>query len=196
MDTRGKKIILGSNSPRRQELLKGLDIDFVIDTKTSFVESIPENTPHESIPALMAEGKSKGFHRALDADEILITSDTMVLCGNVILGKPHSREEAVQMLRLLSGREHHVITAVTFRNSLRIKTFTDKASVCFKDLTDSEIDYYLDKYKPYDKAGSYGVQEWIGYIGIDRIEGSYFNIMGFPTHLVYKELIAFISQHK
>lgn len=192
MDLNGKKIILGSNSPRRRELLKGLDVEFVIDTKTNFVESIPPDAPHESVPVLMAEGKSMGFHRPLGDDEVLITADTMVLCGKDILGKPHSEEEAAEMLRLLSGKEHKVITAVTLRDSRQFRTFTDTARVFFKELTESEIDYYLNRYKPYDKAGSYGVQEWIGYIGIERIDGSYFNVMGFPTSKVYKELSEFV----
>jgi hypothetical protein len=192
MDLNGKKIILGSNSPRRRELLKGLDVEFVIDTKTNFVESIPPDAPHESVPVLMAEGKSLGFHRPLGDDEVLITADTMVLCGKDILGKPHSKEEAAEMLRLLSGKEHKVLTAVTLRDSRHFRTFTDTAHVFFKELTESEIDYYLNRYKPYDKAGSYGVQEWIGYIGIERIDGSYFNVMGFPTSKVYKELSEFV----
>lgn len=192
MDLNGKKIILGSNSPRRRELLKGLDVEFVIDTKTNFVESIPPDALHESVPVLMAEGKSLGFHRPLGDDEVLITADTMVLCGKDILGKPHSKEEAAEMLRLLSGKEHKVITAVTLRDSRQFRTFTDTARVFFKELTESEIDYYLNRYKPYDKAGSYGVQEWIGYIGIERIDGSYFNVMGFPTSKVYKELSEFV----
>lgn len=192
MDLNGKKIILGSNSPRRRELLKGLDVEFVIDTKTNFVESIPPDAPHESVPVLMAEGKSMGFHRPLGDDEVLITADTMVLCGKDILGKPHSEEEAAEMLRLLSGKEHKVLTAVTLRDSRQFRTFTDTARVFFKELTESEIDYYLNRYKPYDKAGSYGVQEWIGYIGIERIDGSYFNVMGFPTSKVYKELSEFV----
>lgn len=192
MDLNGKKIILGSNSPRRRELLKGLDVEFVIDTKTNFVESIPPDALHESVPVLMAEGKSMGFHRPLGDDEVLITADTMVLCGKDILGKPHSKEEAAEMLRLLSGKEHKVLTAVTLRDSRHFRTFTDTARVFFKELTESEIDYYLNRYKPYDKAGSYGVQEWIGYIGIERIDGSYFNVMGFPTSKVYKELSEFV----
>ena len=192
MDTKGKKIILGSNSPRRRELLKGLDIEFIVDPKTDFIESFSSDTLYEKVPALMSECKSKGFHRELKEDEILITADTMVLCGQKILGKPHFKEEAISMLKMLSGCKHHVITAVTLRDRFRIKTFSDTSNVWFKELTDREIEYYLDIYKPYDKAGSYGVQEWIGYIGIDRIEGSYFNIMGFPTHLVYKELLDLI----
>ena len=142
---------------------------------------------------MLSEGKSYGFHRELADDEVLITSDTLVLCGDRVMGKPHSREEAIDMLRCLSGREHKVITAVTIRDSRRCKTTADTALVYFKELTDNEIEYYIDQYRPFDKAGAYGIQEWIGYIGIDKIEGSYFTIMGLPVHLVYKELLNFIG---
>jgi septum formation protein len=192
MNLNDRKIILASNSPRRKELLEGLDIPFTVDAETSFVENTPESIPHEKIPEAMSEGKSLGFHRALAPDEILVTSDTMVLCGKEILGKPHSREEAERMLRLLSGREHQVITAVTIRNSSRHKTFSVTTNVFFKDLSDEEIDYYIDSYKPYDKAGAYGIQEWIGYVGISRIEGSFYNVMGFPTHRFWQELQEFL----
>lgn len=193
MDTKGKKIILGSNSPRRKELLGGLDIEFTVDTGNTFEEVYEEGTPQERIPEVLSEGKSYGFHRALEANEILITSDTLVLCGERVMGKPHSREEAIDMLRFLSGREHKVITAVTVRDHNRCVTSSDTAIVYFKELSDSEIEYYVDTYKPFDKAGAYGIQEWIGYAGIGRIEGSYFTIMGLPVHLVYKELLNFIG---
>lgn len=193
MDTKGKKIILGSNSPRRKELLGGLDIKFTVDTGNTFEEVYDPDTPHERIPEVLSEGKSYGFHRALEANEILITSDTLVLCGDRVMGKPHSREEAIDMLRCLSGREHKVITAITLRDCDRSTTTSDTAVVYFKELTDNEIEYYIDQYKPFDKAGAYGIQEWIGYAGIGRIEGSYFTIMGLPVHLVYKELLNFIG---
>ncbi|MBQ2919286.1 MAG: septum formation protein Maf [Bacteroidales bacterium] len=193
MDTKGKKIILASNSPRRKELLGGLDIEFTVDTGNTFEEIYDPDTPHERIPEVLSEGKSYGFHRALEANEILITSDTLVLCGERVMGKPHSREEAIDMLRCLSGREHKVITAITLRDCDRCSTTSDTAVVYFKELTDNEIEYYIDQYKPFDKAGAYGIQEWIGYAGIGRIEGSYFTIMGLPVHLVYKELLNFIG---
>ena len=193
MDIKGKKIILGSNSPRRKELLGGLDIDFTVDTGNTFEEVYDPSRPHERIPEVLSEGKSYGFHRELADDEVLITSDTLVLCGDRVMGKPHSREEAIDMLRCLSGREHKVITAVTIRDSRRCRTTADTALVYFKELTDNEIEYYIDQYRPFDKAGAYGIQEWIGYIGIDKIEGSYFTIMGLPVHLVYKELLNFIG---
>ena len=193
MDTKGKKIILASNSPRRKELLGGLDIEFTVDTGNTFEEIYDPATPHERIPEVLSEGKSYGFHRTLEANEILITSDTLVLCGERVMGKPHSREEAIDMLRCLSGREHKVITAITLRDCDRSTTTSDTAVVYFKELTDNEIEYYIDQYKPFDKAGAYGIQEWIGYAGIGRIEGSYFTIMGLPVHLVYKELLNFIG---
>lgn len=193
METKGKKIILASGSPRRKELLAGLNIDFEVDVRNDFDESYDPQTPHERIPEVLSEGKSYGFHRELRDDEILITSDTLVLCGDRVMGKPHSREEAYDMLRYLSGRSHMVITAVTLRDKYSCHTCSDTAYVHFKELTDNEIYYYIDQFKPYDKAGAYGIQEWIGYIGIDKIEGSYFTIMGFPVHLVYHELLKFIG---
>jgi septum formation protein len=189
MDQGTKKIILGSNSPRRKELLAGLDIVFEVDTRNNFEEIYYPSTPIEQIPQVLSEGKSYGFHRELEDDEILITSDTLVLCGDRVMGKPHSREEAIDMLRCLSGRGHKVITAITLRDSKTRRTSSDTAIVYFKELTDNEIEYYVDTYKPFDKAGAYGIQEWIGYIGIGKIEGSYFTIMGLPVHLVYEELL-------
>jgi len=193
MDIKGKRIILGSNSPRRKELLAGLDIAFEVDTKNNFEEVYAPETPHEKIPEVLSEGKSYGFHRELEDDEILITSDTLVLCEDRVMGKPHSQEEAADMLRHLSGKAHKVITAVTIRDSRSHNTVSDTAVVHFKELTDNEIDYYIDTYRPFDKAGAYGIQEWIGYIGIDKIEGSYFTIMGLPVHLVYDLLNKFIG---
>lgn len=185
MDLCGKRIILGSASPRRKELLAGLDVEFEVDTLNNYVEDFGGIGSAREIPSMMSKGKSHGFHRALEADEILITADTMVLCGEQPLGKPHDREEAFKMLSSLSGREHEVITAVTMRSESRETTFEDVAKVSFLPLADEEINYYIDRYKPFDKAGAYGIQEWIGYVGIDRIEGSFYTIMGFPVHKVY-----------
>ena len=192
MNIGNRTIILGSASPRRRELLAGLGVDFVVDTKNNFEEVYSHETPHEKIPEVLSEGKSYGFHRELAENEILITSDTLVLCEGHVMGKPHSREEAYDMLRLLSGRSHKVITAVTIRDRQKTSTSSDTAIVHFKELTDEEIYHYIDTYRPFDKAGAYGIQEWIGYIGIDRIEGSYFTIMGFPVHTVYQELQKFL----
>ena len=186
------RIILGSASPRRKELLAGLGISFEVDTQNNFKEVFPEDTPQENIPEILSEGKSYGYHRELEENEVLITSDTLVLCEGRVMGKPKDRDEAYDMLKLLSGRSHKVITAITLRNPSRTSTLSDTAIVHFKELTDNEIYHYIDTYRPYDKAGAYGIQEWIGYIGIDRIEGSFFTIMGFPVHLVYQELQKFI----
>ena len=193
IDLKDKQIILASGSPRRRELLSAMDIPFTVDTGNTFDESWSSDTPHEKVPELMAEGKSFGFHRELADNEILVTSDTMVLCGTEILGKPKDRDDAIRMLKLLSGRGHQVITAVTIRDREKKKTFSVTSNVFFKELSDSEITYYLDTYKPYDKAGAYGIQEWIGYIGISRLEGSFYNVMGFPASRFYEELKAFLD---
>jgi len=193
MDTKGKRIILASGSPRRKELLSGMGIEFTIDTKNTFEEVFSADVPHEEVPRIMSEGKSAGFHRPLEDDEILITSDTMVLCDKLILGKPKDREDAFNMLRSLSGKAHHVTTAVTIRDSRRTDTFTDTTTVHFKNLTDEEIYYYIDNYKPFDKAGAYAIQEWIGYIGITSIEGSIYTVIGFPVHKVYEHLLEFLK---
>ena len=193
IDLKDKQIILASGSPRRLELLSAMDIPFTVDTGNTFDESWSSDTPHEKVPELMSEGKSFGFHRKLADNEILVTSDTMVLCGTEILGKPKDRDDAIRMLKLLSGRGHQVITAVTLRDREKKKTVSVTSNVFFKELSDSEITYYLDTYKPYDKAGAYGIQEWIGYIGISRLEGSFYNVMGFPASRFYEELKAFLD---
>ena len=195
MDLKGKRIILGSNSPRRRELLSGLNIDFEVDTGNNFDERFSSDTPFDEVPCLMSVGKSHGFHRPLAENEILITADTMVILPPTegqpgeILGKPKDRADAVRMLHDLSGREHHVTTAVTLRTIDREETFSVTTEVWFKALTDEEIDYYVDTFKPYDKAGAYAIQEWIGFAGITRIEGSYFNVVGFPVQRVYEALL-------
>ena len=193
MDLKDKHLILASNSPRRRELLAGLDIEFEVDTRNNFEEVVHGEIEPDEIPAYMSRGKSHGFHRELSDREILLTSDTLVLCADKIMGKPHSRGEAYEMLKMLSGREHKVITAVTLRDCTHETTERDTALVHFKDLSDNEINYYIDNYHPYDKAGAYGIQEWIGYIGISHIEGSFFTIMGLPVHLVYSLLNCIIS---
>ena len=193
MNTKGYHIILGSGSPRRKELLGELGVEFEVDTRNTFEEVYSKDTPQERIPEVLSEGKSLGFHRDLADHEILITSDTLVLCGDRVMGKPRDREDAVDMLKTLSGRSHKVITAVTIRDSKSIKTVSDTAIVHFKGLKENEIEYYIDNYRPFDKAGAYGIQEWIGYIGIDRIEGSYFTIMGLPVHMVYDLILEFIA---
>lgn len=192
------RIILESGSPRRRELLSSLGIEFEIDTNTNFKEYFDDSIPFPKIPELMSEGKSKGFHRPLEEDEILITADTVVILPEAdgqkgeILGKPSGPEDARRMLRDLSGRVHQVITAVTIRDKRNCLTFSDTTNVCFKDLSDDEINYYIGHYSPFDKAGAYGIQEWIGLVGITRIEGSYFNVVGLPVHRLWEELQKFL----
>ncbi len=187
----GRKLILGSASPRRRELLEGAGFEFTVDTGNNFEEVIPEDIDPEEIPALMSVGKSHGFHRELSDNEILLTSDTIVVCDGRPMGKPHSAAEAAGMLHFLSGKTHSVVTAITIRDNTREKTVSDRAMVHFKELTDNEISHYVNACKPFDKAGAYAIQEWIGYIGITGIEGSFYTIMGLPIHLVYRELEVF-----
>ena len=193
-----KRIILASGSPRRRELLSGLGLELEVDTENSFEESCRPDIPAGQIALLMPEGKSSGFHRALEPDEILITADTVVIAQTAdgtpeVLGKPHDREDARRMLHDLSGKAHEVVTAVVIRDSQRKVSFSDSTRVHFATLDEEEIDYYIDNFKPYDKAGAYGIQEWIGYAAITGIEGSYFNVMGLPVHRLYQELKDFFK---
>lgn len=190
-----RRIILGSGSPRRRELLAGLDLEFTVDKENTFEEFTDPDMAPEQVPVTMAEGKSRGFHRSLEDDEILITADTVVIIDGKVLGKPHGRQDAVDMLGTLSGKTHEVVTAVTIRDNRKKVTFSDSTLVTFKSLTDREIEFYVDKYVPFDKAGSYGVQEWIGFVAIERLEGSFYNVMGFPTHRVYAELEKFLQNN-
>ena len=186
-----KRIILGSGSPRRRELLAGLDVDFTVDTANTFEESVPDGARPEDVPLLMSEGKSHGFHRPLEDDELLITADTVVIVDSRVLGKPHGREQAIEMLRELSGREHEVVSAVTFRSKAKELSVKDTTKLFVSPLSDEEIAYYVDTYRPFDKAGGYGIQEWLGFAAIGRIEGSFYNVMGFPVHRVWELLRQF-----
>ena len=186
------RYILASNSPRRRELLKGLDIDFTVEPGKDEKEAYSEGMPHTEIPEFLARHKSESFHRELVPHEVLITADTLVFLDEKILGKPHSPEEARQMLRALSGRTHTVTTGMALRTRERIHTFSDTTEVDFRPLADCEIDYYIKTYRPFDKAGAYGIQEWIGYTGITAIRGSYFNVMGLPVQRLYTELCNFL----
>ena len=185
------KILLGSNSPRRKELLQNLGYDFeVVSTKCD--EIFPENLEIKNIAAYLSELKANAF-RNLEKDEILITADTIVAVENTVLGKPKNEEEARKMLLNLSGKTHQVFTSVSFKTSEKIITKTDVADVEFSAITPEEIDFYIKNYKPLDKAGSYGIQEWIGMAKISKITGNFYTIMGFPTHLVYETLKEFGS---
>jgi len=182
------KIILASNSPRRKELLKGLDIDFDIRIIPDIDESYPPNMPPGEIPCYLAQKKANAYRATIQADELIITADTIVVLDGDILEKPSDNNDAVRMLKRLSGRKHQVITAVTLTTKDIQKTFSVDSYVDFATLTDDEIEYYVNHYKPYDKAGAYGIQEWIGYVGVRAIEGSFYNVMGLPIQRLYQEL--------
>ena len=185
-------IILASGSPRRQAFFKEMDLDFTIQVKE--VDEIYNPTlKHSEITDYLSKLKASAFNE-LQQKDILITSDTIVWLNEKALGKPKDFEEAVKMLRNLSGQLHEVITSVCFTSKEFQITVNDVTKVWFKKLSEQEIDYYIKNYKPYDKAGGYGIQEWIGYIGIEKIEGCYFNVMGLPTRLVYKTLTQ-IAEH-
>ncbi|WP_143960644.1 Maf family nucleotide pyrophosphatase [Litoribacter populi] len=182
-----KNIILASKSPRRQELLKGLDISFQVKSKNTD-ESYPPELPHEKVAEYLARKKAEAFRSGMKVDDLIITSDTVVITDQRILEKPASREHAHQMIKNLSGRIHRVITGVCMMDQHKTISFDDVTQVHFAELNDAEIDYYIERYRPFDKAGAYGIQEWIGYVGVDKIIGSFYTVMGLPVHLVYREL--------
>ena len=185
-----KRLILASGSPRRQELLKGLDVDFEIRVKECD-ESVEDNIPIEEHALYLANKKAEEYAIDMAKDEIIITSDTTVVLDHEVLNKAADEKEAKAMLRKLSGRTHRVITGVCIQSVDKKESFSDLAYVRFKQLSEDEIDYYISKYQPFDKAGAYGIQEWLGYIAIDKIEGSYYTIMGFPLHKVFEALNKF-----
>jgi septum formation protein len=185
------RLILASQSPRRQYLLKELGLNFEIMT-TNVPEQYPEDLTHEQIAVYLAEKKADSFDTSrLDAKALIISADTIVCIEDEILGKPANYKEAVGMLTKLSGKKHEVITAVCLKTKSKRRTFSVISSVYFKELSMDEIDYYIENFQPFDKAGGYGIQEWIGYIGISKIEGSFFNIMGLPVKEFYEELLKF-----
>lgn len=180
------KIILASQSPRRKELLQSLGYDF--QTVSIDVEEVfPADLPAENVAGYLSELKANAF-RKLEKDEVLITADTVVVQNHEILGKPGDRKQAFEMIKKLSGNSHQVFTAVTIKTSDKSVTKTDVSTVDFLEITDDEINFYIDRFQPFDKAGSYGIQEWIGMAKISRINGSFYTIMGLPTHLVEAEL--------
>ncbi|MBU0489458.1 MAG: septum formation protein Maf [Bacteroidetes bacterium] len=182
------RIILGSKSPRRQMLLRGLDIDFEVVVRETD-ENYPDSLTGKEIAEYLAKKKSEAFAPDCEnAKTLVITADTIVCLNGETINKPVDREDAIRMLKKLSGNCHEVFTGVCIRTKTMVKSFVSESKVYFTNLTEQEICYYVDKYKPYDKAGSYGIQEWIGYVGIQYIEGSYFNVMGLPTRAVYKAL--------
>ena len=185
-------VVLVSQSPRRRELLKGLEIDFTA-TRVDTDEHYPATLEGAQIPTFIAERKADAFLPSMQPDTLAITADTVVICGNNVLGKPQDEEDARRMLRTLSGNTHKVITGVCIRTLEKQRSFHAISEVTFARLTDQEIDHYIACYHPTDKAGSYGIQEWIGYIGIEKLVGSFYNVMGLPTHRLYQELNLFLA---
>jgi len=185
------KLILASQSPRRKALLKGLDLTFEVRLIPNLDESFPASMNGAEVPVFLAQKKAEAY--ALTDNEILITADTVVLLDNEVLNKPTDIEHARELVGKLSGRKHEVVTGVCLRSINKQYSFSASSLVYFATLSKEEIDFYIEKYKPLDKAGAYGVQEWIGYAAIERIEGSYFNVMGLPVQQLYKELATFIA---
>ena len=185
------KILLASNSPRREELLRGLDIDFEIKVLSDIDETYPADLPSEEVAEYVAQKKAYSYTSNLKEDELLITADTVVILDNEIYEKPTDKDNAKEMLHALSGKTHRVISGVCLTSNTKQTSFSVASDVEFEKLTNEEIEYYIERYSPFDKAGSYGVQEWIGYIGVKHINGSYYNIMGLPIQRLYKELKSF-----
>jgi septum formation protein len=186
------KLILASASPRRMELLTAAGFRFELETGLQTDESYPDSLEGEDIPLFIARKKSDAFPRPLKEDEILITADTIVYQNGEVLPKPESDREARKILLKISGNSHFVFTGVCLRSAQHMVDFVASTEVRFGILSEKEINYYIQNYKPYDKAGAYGIQEWIGYVGVEQIIGSYFNVMGMPVHLLYRELEKFI----
>lgn len=183
-----KKIILASKSPRRRELLAGLDLDFEVKVIPGIAENYPDSLPSERIPQYIAAEKAEAYKGSIAPDEVLITADTVVILNDEIMGKPKDDAQAREMLHKLSGKTHQVTTGVCLTTVSSQKQFHVTSHVTFKMLSDDEIDYYVSHYHPLDKAGAYGIQEWIGYVGVTRLEGSFFNVMGLPVQRIWEEL--------
>ncbi|WP_065220268.1 MULTISPECIES: Maf-like protein [Butyricimonas] len=181
------KLILASASPRRQQLMKDAGLTFEVRQK-KIVEDYPKDLPLEKVPEYLSKVKAEAFREELQPDEVLVTADTVICIHGKILGKPANRAEAIGMLQELSGNRHLVVTGVSVTTKTKQISFSALTNVFFKELSDEEIEYYVDVYKPFDKAGAYGIQEWIGYIGIERIEGSFYNVMGLPVQKLYETL--------
>ena len=186
------RLILASQSPRRRQLLADAGIEFELAPRFECEESFPDTMPAAEVAEYLSKLKSEAYPEPLGANDILLTADTVVIACSQILGKPADREEAIAMITMLSGCEHEVVTGVTLRSAERMKSFSVVSKVYFRELSLEEIEYYVDTYRPYDKAGSYGIQEWIGYVGIEGIEGSFYNVMGLPVQRLYCELGEFI----
>jgi septum formation protein len=189
MNVKGYKVVLASGSPRRQELLKGLGIDFTVKLLPGLDESYPAGLSGEEIPSYIARRKAEAYKGLVQPKELVITADTIVWLNGEVLGKPEDEEDAKVILKKLSGKTHQVITGVCLTTCEWQKDFTAITDVSFSALKEEEIEYYVTHYHPMDKAGAYGVQEWIGYVGVEAIQGSYFNVMGLPIQKLYKELM-------
>lgn len=181
-------IILASQSPRRQELMRGADINFRTAEDFNVKEVYPENIEKKDVAEYLSKLKAEAYPYPIGQKDVVITADTTVLIGEQILGKPASEKDAIEMIKSLSEKTHKVITGVTVKTYTNCESFSTSTKVKFASLTDEEVEYYVKKYKPYDKAGSYGIQEWIGYVAIEHIEGSFYNVMGLPIHKLYKYL--------
>ncbi len=184
-------VILASGSPRRRELLSSIGLEYKVRIIEGINEEYPANLNAEEVPQFISREKAQAYRATMGKNELIITADTVVALDNKILGKPHGKDEAVEMLQFLSGRTHQVITGVTLMTETREETFATTSNVTVAKLLDNEIEYYIEKYKPYDKAGAYGIQEWIGMIGVTGIEGSFFNVMGLPVQRLYTLLKTF-----
>lgn len=186
-----KHIILASNSPRRRELLAGLDLDFEVKVLPDIDESYPDNLPAAEVAGYISREKAAPYCALIGEDDLVVTADTVVIVGDEVLGKPKDAEDARRMLQLISGRTHQVITGVCLLTSDKEYAFSVTTDVTFKQLSEDEITYYIEHYKPFDKAGAYGIQEWIGYVGVTSINGSYFNVMGLPVQRLWEEIKKF-----
>ncbi|MBN1117752.1 MAG: septum formation protein Maf [Bacteroidales bacterium] len=190
------KLILASQSPRRRMLLEGLDLSFEVIVRENIDEKVPEGLLKTQIPVYLAQHKSDAYVDLLNTKTIVLTADTIVWINNRELGKPQNRNHAIEILKELSGNIHEVVTGVCIRSSKQQHSFYSLSSVHFRKLTEQEIEYYIDKYQPFDKAGSYGIQEWIGYTAIEKIDGSFYNVMGLPVQALNNELNRFIRNEK
>lgn len=186
-----KRIILASNSPRRRELLGGLDLDFEVKVLPDIDESYPDNLPAAEVAGYISREKAAPYRTLIGEDDLVITADTVVIVGDEVLGKPKDAEDARRMLQLISGKTHQVITGVCLLTTDKERSFSVTTDVTFKQLSEDEIAYYIEHYKPFDKAGAYGIQEWIGYVGVTSINGSYFNVMGLPVQRLWEEIKKF-----
>ena len=188
-----RRVILASASPRRRQLMEEAGMRFTLAPKFECDENYPSTLLAADVAAYLSALKSNAYPEPLGEGDILVTADTTVVIDERVLGKPADRTEAYEMLRAMSGRSHKVYTGVTLRSNVQQRTFSVETEVCFREISDEEIYYYVDNFRPYDKAGAYGIQEWIGYVAIERIEGSFYNVMGLPVQRLYTELLAFIG---